>query len=120
MFLLVSCLADVFDRHAVFFQEFGEIVSLYPVVASRESECWQLPVGNPPPYRCVADAAMLGNKTDRNIFWAPLFKDVLQIGLPVVFLMARSAHSVLTVIVAFELYENGITAVSQNINKRSQ
>ncbi len=31
----------------------------------------------------VADAAMLGNKTDSNIFWNVLFKFVLQINLPV-------------------------------------
>jgi hypothetical protein len=74
----MSCL------HAVFGQEFGEIVSFYPEMTTGEPKRWQLPGCNPPQYGRVADSTTLGNITDRNIFWTPLLGCVLQANLPVI------------------------------------
>jgi len=73
--------------HTVFGQEFGEIITLYPVMTTGEPERWQLPGCNPAQYGRVADSTMLGNKTDGNIFWAPLLKCVWQADLPVTLLL---------------------------------
>jgi hypothetical protein len=69
--LLVNFMVPVSCWQAVSCQELGELLSLYPIMAAGKPEGWQLSGANPPQHGGIADAAMFGSKTDRDIFRTP-------------------------------------------------
>ena len=98
-------------------------------MSAGESESRQLAGAYPPQDGGVADAAALGNKTDRYIFRGPLLRYFLQANLPVratplteVFHRQPEllAYLVLAVFDLFEVYESAVTAVSHDHEKSSQ
>jgi hypothetical protein len=84
--LSISMVAFIFIssvecRYAVIYQEFGECLSVYPMMASRESKCRQLSSFNPPQYRGVAYPAAPCHKTYSHKFRIPMLNSILQISL---------------------------------------
>jgi hypothetical protein len=115
--------------HAVPGKKIGKVPAADPVMSAGESERGQLADAYPPQDGGVADAAALGNKTDRDIFRSPLLRCLLHANLPIRailltwFLLMQlelSAYLVLAVFDSFEVYETTVTGKSHGNGNSSQ
>ena len=125
--LCAVCRKVLTHGHAVLCKKCGQVLAAYPVVPAGESESRQLTGAYPSQDGGVADAATLGNKTDRDIFRNPLLRCFLQGNLPIrvnplteVIQRELLAFSVLAVFGMFEVYESAVTVMSHGTGKSSQ